>query len=453
MRLFIAWSGVRGYQIAEALANFIREVFPKDEVRYFFSADIEPGTIWFSALEKKLKKADAILFCVTREGLHSPWVHYEVGTRIGSNKQSRVYTYLLGVQPAELSGPIGKYQTLESTEEGTRRLVKAISGKSWKKLEKPFQKAWPKLQAVISKLRHYTIQELIPGFDRLFLRKTFQEPMEECMDQTWLDRYYGARQTVEKLQEHLKLTDERWQPYQIAILHEIISEIDGYTREMRRHLIHEVQFNHNNKGKLNFQSPRKKSQGKKFKSAKWSDKRCEKIRQLVAQLLNPKGAPVLAEAPYFMTLKPFWYKKAYVHRIESEIHGGSFKLQEYEIQLCRSSFWDFDRIVFYLWVEKSKTKKYETERLIKQVKMEMEKLRARDKEEISAMPLNYSIRALASVYKKNKQKKVKQKKALIQKVRACRKEALDFVKANKLDKGGQIKKQLKQLKASIDDKI
>ena len=448
MKLFIAWSGTRGYQFAEAFVKFIRKVFPNGEISCFFSAEIEPGTMWFPATEKAMNDTQAILLCVTREGLHSPWMHYEVGTRIGKKKQSKVYTYLLGVQPAELSDPIGKYQALECTKEGTRHLVEAISGMHWQELKSRFQAAWPDLQLIIRKLKQYTIQELIPGFDRLFIRKTFQEPLEECRDQAWLDRYYGARQTIEKLKAELQSTDERWQTYQIVIMHELISEIDGYMREMRRYLIHEVQFNQKKNGKLDFGHLKKDVSNKKQGSGKWSDKRCEKIRQLVSQLLNPKGAPVLEVAPYFMTLKPCWYKKAFVHKIEVEIEQGAFATQEYEVKLCQSSFWDFDRIVFYLLVEKDKAPRhYKIEDLINQVKMEIEKLEARDEEEVCAMPLHYSIRALANVFKR-----ADQKANLDKNVEDCVREVGKLIEKKKFDKGGQIQKRLDQLLESIKDK-
>lgn len=446
MTIFISWSGSRGYQFAEALTKFVRQVIPDNTVKLFFSADIEPGTLWAQQLDKELKAAKAILLCITRESLHSTWMHYEIGAYNSAARQSRVFAYLLGVQPDELSDPIRKYNALECTEEGTRRLLVAISEKPWQDLEGQFQVAWPKLQATVSKLKQFTIHELIPGFDRLFMRKTFQEPIEECRDQTWLDRHYGARQTIEKLKAELKLTDERWQPYQIAIMHELISEIDGYIREMRRYLIHEVQFKQNDNGKLDFEKPKKDVQNNRPVSGKWSDKRCKKIRQLVSQLLNPKGAPVLAEAPYFISLQPYWYKKAFVHKIEVEIDQGSFILQghEHETKLCQSSFWDLDRIVFYLLIENSKDPHYEIDILISQVTMEIEKLEVRDDEDTSAMPLHYSIRALSSVFELGEQNNS------VRNVKACVKVARQFIKKKKLNEGEQFRKRLVQLLKSLN---
>ena len=93
MNLFLAWSGVRSYRLASALVWCIKEIFPKEAVSPFFSAEIEPGTTWFPALQKALAEADAILLCVTRENLRSPWMQFELGSRLAADSGDRVFAY------------------------------------------------------------------------------------------------------------------------------------------------------------------------------------------------------------------------------------------------------------------------------------------------------------------------------------------------------------------------
>jgi hypothetical protein len=442
MRLFLAWSGGRSYELARALAWCIREVLPKESVNYFLSSDIEPGTPWFDALDRGLKESDAVLLCITRDNVRSPWMHFEVGSRLGADEHSRVFTYLLDAKPDELTDPLRKYQAVDSTKGGTLFLLEALRVTPRGSLDVEFERCWPELERKIVHLKFFGIEELVPGFERLFQRKTFHEAMDECADQNWLDRYYAARQTLDRLDAVRDAVDRRWQPYQAALVQELISTVDGYVREMRRFLISEVQFQRGPDGKLDLNSS---VEGFRHKAAlldlRWSDKRCERIRELVAQLLDPYGAPVLSESLFFMSLGPFWRKKDFVHRREAEIESGDFTLKEHEIRPCAQSYWDFDRIVFYLTQEYAKQTAVGPDRLIKQVHREREKLEARE-DETSAMPLHYALRALLSSLGRDTSTEPIRNDG-----RSCAQEVLTLIKKKNLDAGGQMQRKIERLLA------
>ena len=440
LKLFLAWSGSRSYELAKALAWCIREIFPKESVNYFLSSDIEPGTPWFDGLDRGLKESDAVLLCITRDNVRSPWMHFEVGSRVGAGGHSRVFTYLLDAKPDELTDPLRKYQAVDSTKEGTLFLLEAIGSSLAGSLNNGFERCWPELERKILHLRFFSVEELVPGFERLFRRKTFYEPMDECADQNWLDRYYAARQTLDRLNAVRDAVDTRWQPYQSALIQELISTVDGYVREIRRFLISEAQFQRGPDGKLDLNS-RVEGVQKNTPSGdlRWSDKRCDRVRELVAQLLDPYGAPVLSESLFFMSLGPFWRKKDFVHRREAEIECGDFTLKEHEIRLCARSYWDFDRIVFYLIQEYAEQPNVGPDRLIKQVHRELEKLEARG-DETSAMPLHYALRALLSSFAGGAPSE-----SIRNEGRSCAQEVLTLIKQKNLDSGGHMQRKIERL--------
>jgi TIR domain-containing protein len=438
MNLFLAWSGVRSYRLASALVWCIKEIFPKEAVSPFFSAEIEPGTTWFPALRKALAEADAILLCVTRENLRSPWMQFELGSRLAADSGDRVFAYLLDVDPGELSDPLRGYQAVMATQEGTRRLIDALAGSDPTSPEDAFARCWPELERRLRPLSMFSIEELLPGFGRLFQRKTFHEPMDECMDQSWLDRYYAARQTLDRLTSARESTDPRWQPFQVALLQELISVLDAYVREMRRFLLSEAAFERSQDGRLDLARQAPQTPHAPPGDVRWAEKRTETIRQLVTQLLDPHGAPVFADSVFFLALSPFWRKKDFVHRKEAELDAGEFRPGDHDILLAARSSWDLDRIVCYLAHESGKTSVLTPERLLKQAERELEKIQGRDDGE-SAMPLHYSLRAVAALPIRDREEPI------IEGVRRVRQKALQLIEQRSLDRGGQMRDVLQRL--------
>lgn len=439
MKLFLAWSGSRSYELAKALASCIREVFPEGAVNYFLSSGIEPGTLWFDALDQALKESDAVLLCITRDNVRSPWMHFEVGSRLGTDKHGRIFTYLLDAKPDELTDPLRKYQAADCSKEGTLSLLETLSKAPGNTLNDSFERCWPKLEREILQLKCFSIEELVPGFERFFQRKTFHEPMAECADQSWLDRYYGARQTLDRLNTVRDAMDTRWQPYQASLIQELISTVDGYVREMRRFLITETQFHRGPDGKLDLTVPEDLPQNRPSGDPRWSDQRCETIRELVSQLLDPDGAPVLSESLFFISLRSFWRKKEFVHRREAEIESGYFTLKKYEMLPCAASYWDFDRIVFYLFQQYVGDPAFGPDRLIKQVEREFEKRQARQ-EAASTMPLHYALRALLSTLNR-----CAPAEPILSQTRSLAQEILVFIRRQNLDTGGQMQRLLERL--------
>ena len=106
---------------------------------------------------------------------------------------------------------------------------------------------------------------------------------------------------------------------------------------------------------------------------------------------------------------------------------------------CAASYWDFDRIVFYLFQEYVGDPAFGPDRLIKQVEREFEKRQAR-KEAASAMPLHYALRALLSTLNR-----CAPAEPILSQTSSLAQEILVFIKQQNLDTGGQMQRRLERL--------
>src|SRR6185437_2412098 len=132
MRLFISWSGGRSHRLAAVLKEWLETHFSSRGISVFVSSDIKKGSLWLPAVNAELQQADAGLVCLTAQSLDSDWVIFEAGAlstavalRTG---EERIFTYLLGVDPAALPGPLSAYQSTVATMEDTLRLINSLLG-------------------------------------------------------------------------------------------------------------------------------------------------------------------------------------------------------------------------------------------------------------------------------------------------------------------------------------
>lgn len=239
MNTFICWSQSRSRQLAEALRNWLPRVLPGEE--FFLSSDIEKGTLWFEAIRTHLKRADAAIICLTPDNINSAWMHFEIGAIAGKRKESRILTYLFGVTPADITGPLGAFQSSECTKEDSRKLVLAL-GKLCKKQAVKFDEQWPALEAALGAIRAIRVSDIVKGFGDFLSYKSFREPLEDCADQSWLDRFARVVQVLEELRRHEERVAARCQPADTALYRQIISDLDNYLRLIKSQLIEEKRF-------------------------------------------------------------------------------------------------------------------------------------------------------------------------------------------------------------------
>jgi hypothetical protein len=370
------------------------------DTNLFMSDDITKGSRWFDVVEKELDKADVGLVCITREGLESGWIHFEAGAlarAVRKNKRMQggtLYVYLLGVRSEELTGPLSEFQATSFDRDDTKKLCAAIVGsmgedaplrEDW---ETAFNEHWPSFETDVKKIAPLPASDLIPGLEDLFRRKTFNEPLEDCTRQSWIDRFTGARETRAALEAHRPILKAD-NTYLLDLFNELVAELDGYSMNMGALLLTETKFAVDPEiGKLVV--------GNGIKRA--CESRRGRIRQLVTHLLAPNCAPVLeaesrryAKTPSFEARKTILIHPAERHIQEEQSGNGPKRLTEEELEKCASSLWEFDRIYFYLVQEQ--TGSASVEQLIDSIQQEFERVRAVEGGS-SLVPLHYAIRAL-----------------------------------------------------------
>jgi len=242
MQVFVSWSGQRSGRLAEALKRWLDGVI--DGLELFISTELVKGSLWFGQVEEALDVAGGGLICVTPENVGSPWVHYELGAlaRGLGGEAAKIYTFLLDVRPEDIKGPMSEYQHTLPNHEDVKRLVASIAGdaaadQEW---ERRFEDAWPGLEKEIEEVRQRSLTEVLPDFERLFNRKTFNEPFQDCSDQNWLDRYNAARDTFAILKDHEQAVERGCSPSVYDWYHGLVNQMDGYVMDIRAYLLTEV---------------------------------------------------------------------------------------------------------------------------------------------------------------------------------------------------------------------
>ncbi|RIK58713.1 MAG: hypothetical protein DCC57_00235 [Chloroflexi bacterium] len=402
IRLFVCWSGERrGKPLAAIMKAWLEQIFG-DALDIVYSGDIEKGALWFDDLTQKLEGAQAGLICITPEALRSPWIHFEAGalfravtargngTPPGRKQESRIYTLLHGVDPGELALPLSAFQHTRSDDEhDVRRLVETIIrtvGRTDAEVEEwpaQYEQYWRDLRNRLETLQPLETEEAYPGFERLFQRKTFNEPFDECTNQNWVDRYVATLQTLERLHQRQPELANGAKPYLADLLDELIAQLDGYAMDLQAFLIREEKFGFTDEGKLDLAPG----------IVKPLERRRKRIKQLVLQMLQPGGDPVLEDARRYARLTTTAERKSLlIHPYQRRIEQGDAELSRPEkLERYPTSLWDFDRIVFYLVCENQE--RPDTAELVRAAARELERLEALD-ETGSLTPLYYALRAL-----------------------------------------------------------
>ncbi len=127
MDIFISWSGSRSQLLAEQLRAWLPRVI--QVVKPWMSSEDAPkGSRWSMEIESRLKAASFGIVCVTPENLSSPWLHFEAGAISNAIGSARVAPLLLGLRPAEVTGPLAQFQlTAVDVSGDVLLLVKSIN--------------------------------------------------------------------------------------------------------------------------------------------------------------------------------------------------------------------------------------------------------------------------------------------------------------------------------------
>ncbi|MBV8967568.1 MAG: toll/interleukin-1 receptor domain-containing protein [Verrucomicrobia bacterium] len=251
-KVFLCWSRTR----SKHFADIVREWLPKvlgESLQPVVSTQIEKGSAWFDELGKALDNSDCGILCLTAEAVGSPWVHFEAGllvralstaTKSGMTeaKERRVFPVLYDITGEVLKGPLSAYQsTFVRDLDDVLRLIEAIyqimpanKRLDFGSVKQRLRDSWDLFQRQLSNIPPIELEEIIPEFEGLFQRKTFLECIYDCLDQDWLRRYNGARDTFNKLQGYQQNLQLACRAFVSDAYDALLASLDSYVIIHRR---------------------------------------------------------------------------------------------------------------------------------------------------------------------------------------------------------------------------
>ena len=187
MKVFLSWSGQgsQSHQVAEALRDWLPNVIQQVKP-WLSSQDIKAGSKWQAELNKQLTDTRFGIFAITHESKDRPYLMFEAGALSRYvEEESYVCPYYFGLKPTDIKNPISEYQGVESTKEGTFKLLEAVNSAltddalSTHKLEESFDMWWQKLE---TKLKE--IQDSSPICERVIEKRDTRSMVEEILQLT-----------------------------------------------------------------------------------------------------------------------------------------------------------------------------------------------------------------------------------------------------------------------------
>ena len=125
-KIFISWSGDRSKKVAVVLRKWIRQVIQFLDP-WMSSEDIAKGERGFEDIVQNLTESKASIICMTPDNLTSEWVHFESGFIAGKVGKPRLWTFIIGFNPANLTGPLREYQWTACERDDVWKLVKSMN--------------------------------------------------------------------------------------------------------------------------------------------------------------------------------------------------------------------------------------------------------------------------------------------------------------------------------------
>lgn len=151
MKVFISWSGNRSRAVAEVLSDWIKCVLQASEP-WISTRHIDRGSLWFSEINEKLRDISVGIVCLTQDNKEKPWILFESGALAKGLSGNRVCTFLVDLQPHDLTDPLAQFNHTkpdrESVWELMRTLNACLSDRSLDErvLEKAFAVYWPQFE-------------------------------------------------------------------------------------------------------------------------------------------------------------------------------------------------------------------------------------------------------------------------------------------------------------------
>jgi len=157
MKIFVSWSGPRSGAVAEALKEYLPMINNAFDP-WLSSQDIAKGSRSTIEIAQALAAAKAGIICLTPNNLTAPWILFEAGGVSKTVDKPLACTLLIGLEPSDVSKPLGDFQHTRLNEKELLELAKTLNnaaGESARKdtqIEKAFKLCWPELSEKLEKL-------------------------------------------------------------------------------------------------------------------------------------------------------------------------------------------------------------------------------------------------------------------------------------------------------------
>lgn len=418
--IFISWSKERSLALAKALRELMSQVLsdpasapagplgPGSHV-VTLSEDLPKGGSWFDNLAGLLENARAGVICVTPENVASPWLLFEAGALIRCDVEVALFPVLLDLPPAAMEGPLALVQAtvIERDPAALKResfnlLTRVVhhvnqfrQAPNWVAVQPPSPDdltapdPWDDFATAVLQIPPASVVSIFDRFPRLFERKTFQEPFQDCADQRWLDRYAGARSARDEMERHKERIAAALPPGAELAYDRLSAAVDSYAMAIGGQLIEEREFGRDHEGRLT--------------DAEGRLAVCERRRQaiLAAYLrLRDPLPPVFDDARVYEELTDLEERKIrLIHPLEQRLDAqradGTLDpaaAQGWELKRAATSPWLYDRLVFYAHGARATTSP-SVDDLLAGVERELSLLEARD-EPATLVGLYYALEAV-----------------------------------------------------------
>ncbi|WP_405368781.1 TIR domain-containing protein [Nonlabens sp. Asnod2-A12] len=126
MKVFISWSGNRSRQVAELLNNWLECVLQAADP-WMSSKDIDRGALWFSEITDQLATTKIGIVCLTKANLNKPWILFESGALAKGLSSNKVCTFLIDLEPNDISDPLAQFNHTFPDKEGLYQLARTLN--------------------------------------------------------------------------------------------------------------------------------------------------------------------------------------------------------------------------------------------------------------------------------------------------------------------------------------
>jgi hypothetical protein len=105
-----------------------------------------------------LQAAKAGIICVTPSNIHSDWLLFETGALSKALEKTFVCPFLIGIEPADIKGPLGQFQATRTVKSDILKLLRTLNGSlndaalPSGHLGEAFEVWWPRLETQLNGL-------------------------------------------------------------------------------------------------------------------------------------------------------------------------------------------------------------------------------------------------------------------------------------------------------------